>query len=97
MPHHPHQTRMLQGEYLPGGPLVGDLFKLSVSPGVSGTWHECLTSGVWTEVRPISAWPIGSVFWTSTNANAATVVGFGTWVSQPLPPAMQIWAWKRTA
>ena len=37
-------------------------------------------SGAVTAVRPIDAWPVGSVFLTFQNTNPATLLGGGTWV-----------------
>lgn len=37
-------------------------------------------SGAVTAVRPIDAWPVGSVFITLQNANPASLLGGGTWV-----------------
>lgn len=36
-------------------------------------------SGAVTAVRPIDAWPIGSVFITASNTDPATLLGGGTW------------------
>ena len=37
-------------------------------------------SGAVTAVRPIDAWPVGSLFMTFRNVNPATLLGGGTWV-----------------
>lgn len=37
-------------------------------------------SGAITAVRPIDAWPVGSLFMTFSNTNPATLLGGGTWV-----------------
>lgn len=37
-------------------------------------------SGAVTAVRPIDAWPIGSIFITASSTNPATLLGGGTWV-----------------
>jgi len=37
-------------------------------------------SGAVTAVRPIDAWPVGSLFMTFQNVNPATLLGGGTWV-----------------
>ena len=37
-------------------------------------------SGAITAVRPIDAWPVGSLFMTFDNTNPATLLGGGTWV-----------------
>lgn len=37
-------------------------------------------SGAITAVRPIDAWPVGSLFLTFSNTNPATLLGGGTWV-----------------
>ena len=37
-------------------------------------------SGAVTAVRPIDAWPVGSLFLTFSNTNPATLLGGGTWV-----------------
>ena len=37
-------------------------------------------AGEVTAVRPIDAWPVGSVFITLDNRNPATLLGGGTWV-----------------
>lgn len=36
-------------------------------------------SGAVTAVRPIDAWPVGSLFMTFSNTNPATLLGGGTW------------------
>ena len=36
-------------------------------------------SGAVTAVRPIDAWPVGSIFITMSNTNPATLLGGGTW------------------
>ena len=36
-------------------------------------------SGAITAVRPIDAWPIGSIFITASSSNPATLLGGGTW------------------
>ena len=36
-------------------------------------------SGAVTAVRPIDAWPIGSIFITASSTNPATLLGGGTW------------------
>lgn len=37
-------------------------------------------SGEVTAVRPIDAWPVGSIFITASSTNPATLLGGGTWV-----------------
>ena len=37
-------------------------------------------SGAVTAVRPIDAWPVGSLFMTFSNTNPASLLGGGTWV-----------------